>query len=57
MNLDGNLLVKVLEERVLKQAAIEMITDNLSLEKIAQYTKMPIEWVENLQQLQTTQPQ
>jgi len=30
------------------ESAIEMLKDGLSVEKVAQYTKMPVEWVEGL---------
>ena len=65
MNLDGNLLVKVLEERGRAEGkmekaietAIKMLKRGFSIPQIAELLEQPIEWVENLQQLQTTQPQ
>ena len=38
---------KALEEGK-KQTALEMLRDGLTVEKVAQYAQMPIEWVENL---------
>ncbi|MCL2014768.1 MAG: hypothetical protein FWG68_00810, partial [Defluviitaleaceae bacterium] len=61
MNLDGNLLVKLLEERGEAKAkletALKMLKKDFSIPQIAELLEQPIEWVENLQQPQTTQPQ
>ncbi|MCL1988578.1 MAG: hypothetical protein FWG64_11520 [Firmicutes bacterium] len=40
--------IKIGKEKKARETAFEMLKDGLSLDKIAHYVKMPLEWVQNL---------